>query len=239
MTAETAKKIQIVLLIAVVVAAIRLGLIWQERREAAAPVQKATEKPLNADYYVTPPRFYGYDLKSASAELVHKPVWVKVGYASAYYPERNGKVDLAHSAGVLGPLEKLEITDLATATPPERGTPKQVLAVFDKNGKSCAVPIGTMQDGQYTFIVNEVFFLRDPHELYRHWPAAVWQAIDRHEAQKGMSELQVGFALGIGYGKGEMGNRTLQYPNGGHAVSVVYEEGKATEVTPVAPQPGG
>jgi hypothetical protein len=77
-----------------------------------------------------------------------------------------------------------------------------------------------------------MFFIEDPHQLYRHWPPQVWRLIDEHQTKPGMSELQADFALGIGLlqpGSGPS-DRTLNYPNGGHPVTIHFENGKAVEI---------
>ena len=74
--------------------------------------------------------------------------------------------------------------------------------------------------------------MEDPRELYKHWPADVWQAIDAHQAQRGMSELQANFAIGLGLaeGSGDYGSRTLHYANGGRPVTITFENDKAIEI---------
>ena len=88
---------------------------------------------------------------------------------------------------------------------PEAPGLKQVLAVFSLDGKSYAVPIGADKGGDFKLRADDVFFIEDPHELYKHWPAEVWQKIDAHEVQNGMSELQVSFAIGYGVPQGSGG----------------------------------
>ena len=77
-----------------------------------------------------------------------------------------------------------------------------------------------------------MFFIEDPHDLYKHWPAEVWQKIDAHEVQAGMSELQASFAIGMGIptGPGDYGSRTLQYANGGKPVTIDFQNDKAVEI---------
>ncbi len=235
MKAETAKKIQVVLLLAFVAAAIRLAMVIYERHEANKEPEKVAEKPLDPDYYVSPPKFYGYDVKSAAAELTKQPVWVKVGYAYHYYPvdPKTRHADLKQEAGWLLPLEELQITDVVAQK--SAGGEQQILALFTKDGATYAAPIGTHTGGDYQFLVNDMFFLKDPHQLYSFWPKDVWAAIDRHEAQKNMSQLQVGMALGAGYKVPGAGDNVREYPGGGHPVRVVYEDGKAHDILP---QPG-
>jgi len=76
------------------------------------------------------------------------------------------------------------------------------------------------------------FFFADPHELYKHWPPDIWQAIDNHQAKQGMNEIQVSMALGtVATGSGDYGNRTLQFDNNGHPVTVTFANNKATSIT--------
>src|SRR3979409_879360 len=92
---------------------------------------------------------------------------------------------------------------------------------------------GQCERGDAFFSANDVFFCDDPHELYKHWPADTWSAIDQHQARQGMSELQASFALGTNMNAdpGDFGNRTIEYANAGKPVTVVFEKNKATTVT--------
>jgi hypothetical protein len=49
-----------------------------------------------------------------------------------------------------------------------------------------------------------------------------------------MSELQVNFAIGLGIpeGSGDVGNRTLEYEDGGKALVITYRNGKVTQIQP-------
>ena len=244
-----AKRIQIVLLVFFVLAAIRLFFIYRERH-APAPVEKAAPANPNfsADDYVAPRQVHAYDLKSAKDALDGKPAWVKAGYQVYYFPFTGGRVDYKHPAGLLPPLEKLDIASVIQVTPPNtkseeiapgvRTRAEQVLAVFHPNGDSkiYAAPIGANRGGDYTLYINDTFYFEDPHQLYKHWPQDVWTAIEHHEAQKGMNELQVALALGAGVSQGsggDYGNRTLQYDNNGHPVKVTFERNHATDVQSV------
>jgi len=224
---ESRKKLQIVLALAIVIAGARAAYIVYERHEAlkedAKPRQEA---PLQADYYVVPKKLHPYDLKSAR-ELTKQPVWVKVGGQITYYPwdRMRHKADWGHETGTLGPLEKLAITDVVTDVPPKAGGTKQLMALFDLDGKAYAAPIGVEKAGEFRIYSDDIFFIQDPRELYKHWPADVWKAIDAHQVQQGMSELQASFAIGLGVpvDSGDYGWRTLRYPNDGKPVSITFE----------------
>jgi hypothetical protein len=235
MSEEAKQRIQIALALAVVVAGVRAGYILYQRHEdnLAAQKQEQAKKAgySNADYYVAPKKLYPFDVKSAK-QLTEQPVWVKEGYRYTYYryvPVVKS-VDFVHEAGLLGPIERLEIKDVMAVAAP--GGRKQVVATFEKDGHSYAVPIGFETEGQYKIYSDEMFYVEDPHELYKHWPAEVWQAVAQHEVKPGMNELQADFAVGMGAldAGSSSAERTLRYANGGKPLVVIYRDGKAVEV---------
>jgi hypothetical protein len=229
------QKIQFLLALGLVVAGLRLAWILHERHQDAVETHQTRSAPLNPDYYVHPSKLRPYDLKSAK-QLTQQPVWVKVGYAYSYFPysAASHHADFAHEAGKLVPLEKLEIKDIVTGVSPEAPGLRQVLATFDRDGKLYAVPIGRESDGNYKFDSDDMFFIEDPHQLYQHWPADIWRAIDAHQVKPGMSEIQADFAIGIGLLEpgGDRTDRTLNYPNGGTPITISYHNGKAVEIRP-------
>ena len=241
MSPEARQRIQLALLLAMVVAGARAGWILYQRHEDKVATQKAKEAAnvgySNPDYYVNPKKLYPYDLKSAR-QLTQQPVWVKEGYRYTYYryDAATKHVDFAHDAGLLLPIEKLEIKDVVTAKAP--GQRAQVMAVFEKEGKTYAVPIGYEAEGQYKIYSDEMFFVEDPHDLYKHWPADVWQAVEQHEVKTGMNEMQADFAVGMGIPEAGASSdeKTVHYPNGGTPLVVVYHAGKAADIK--AGEPG-
>jgi hypothetical protein len=239
MSSEWWKRIRIVLVIALVVAAVRVGIIFYERHqpiEARKPPERESSYTMTDDDYVAPPKVFPYDLKSANKELSGKTVWVRSGNRLAYYPYSGAahRLNLSHNAGVLAPLEKLKIKDFLLQNNPRSPKQKQIMAIFVKAGDPIGygAPAGIAEEGTYTFYVNEIFFLEDPHQLYKHWPAEIWNAIDHHEAKPGMNELQVGFALGTSaiVGTGDYGNRQLEYTNAGKTVTVTFSNNRAVKV---------
>jgi hypothetical protein len=235
MSEEAKHRIQIALALAIVVAGVRAGYILYERHEdfVAAQKQEQAKKAgySNADYYVAPKKLYPFDLKSAQ-QLTQQPVWVKEGYRYTYYryvPVVK-RVDFAHEAGLLGPIERLEIKDVMAVSAP--GGRKQVVATFEKDRHSYAVPIGFETEGQYKIYSDEMFYVEDPHELYKHWPPDIWQAVERHEVKPGMNELQADFAVGMGVpdAGASSDEKTVRYPNGGKPLVVIYRDGKAAEI---------
>jgi hypothetical protein len=232
---ELKQRIQLVLIVALLVSGTRLAFVLYQRHESAMERAKKSAPPLNPDYYVTPKKLYPYDLKSAR-QLTEQPVWVKVGYGYTYFPDDSARhhVDFSKEAGKLLPLEKLQIKDVISEVAPQSPGERQVMAVFEKDGKAYAFSIGSIKEGNYKFYSDDMLFIQDPHELYKHWPAEVWEAIDKHQVKPGMSELQTDFSIGLGIPEntGQPGNRTVNYPNGGNTLSVTYRDDKAAEIKP-------
>src|SRR5271165_2423720 len=136
---KNAKVIQLVLLVAIVAAGLRLYFYLRDRQTGLVE-EKKPEVALDPDYYVTPKKLHPQDLKDAK-ELTRQPVWVRDGYRYAYFPY-SAHIDFDHEAGTLGPLEKLTIKDVVVDRTPSSETQKQVLAVFEKDGKRYAFSIG-------------------------------------------------------------------------------------------------
>lgn len=234
MTSEAKQKIQLVLLIAIAVAALRAGYVVYERHSERTELATRQAPPLNPDYYVVPKKLYPYDLKSAK-QLTQQPVWVREGYRFTYYPydRASRRTDFSHEAGLLLPIQKLEIKDVVTDFAPHSAHIEQVMAVFELDGKSYAVPIGSKTGDTYTIYSDEMFFVQDPRELYKHWPADVWESIDKHEIKPGMNEFQAYFAIGMGVPEtsSDPAVKTVRYPNGGKPVTITFRNGKAAEIT--------
>jgi hypothetical protein len=234
---DVKRKIQIALALAIAVAAVRTGYVLYERhaegKRETQPVVAAP--PLNPDYYVVPKKLYPYDLKSAR-ELTKQPVWVKEGYRYTYYSYNSAtrSTDFAHEAGLLLPIQKLEIKDVITDKAPNSGSQKAIMAVFDNAGKKYAVQIGLLTDGEYKIYSDAMFFVQDPHDLYKHWPADMWQSVDKHEARVGMNEFQAVFAIGMGRPDSQTDPswKTVHYANGGTPLAITFHDGKAVEIKP-------
>jgi len=232
MDGRTKKVVQIVLLAAFLLAAARLVMVYRERSDAGpvAPKRPEVDTGLDADAYVVPKAVHAYDLKSARAQLAGKDGWMREGYRYMLYPVTAGKVDFGKEAGTLGPIEQISIQDVRLAPAPAGG--QQLVAVFTRDGKTLALPIGTQRAGEFTIYADQALFLEDPHQLYKHWPAAVWQSIAQHEMKPGMSELQASFAIGMGtpHQGSDPDARVVTYPNGGKPLTVTFRHGKATRI---------
>jgi hypothetical protein len=150
-------------------------------------------------------------------------------------------VAFAHPAGVLPSVQELTIekviTEKAPANLPARFPvgDKQAFAVFKMPGTAgeYATAIGTIKGTDETYYCDEIFYYDDPHQMYKHWPTDVWQAVDQHHPKAGMNELQVAMALGTiqQSESSDYGNRTVTYDAGGKKWAVSFEKNKATTVT--------
>src|SRR5215469_8971556 len=232
---DTKQKIQIFLALAIAVAAVRTGYVLYARYAAnhKPEAQQQAAPPLNPDYYVVPKRLHPYDLKSAR-ELTKQPVWVKEGYRYPYYPydRTTHRANFEHEAGMLLPIQRLEVKNVVTDAAPNSGGQKQVMALFEEAGKMYAFQIGLIKDGDYKIYSDEMLYIQNPRELYKHWPADVWQSIDKHEVKQGMNELQADFAIGVGRPErqDDPSWKTVRYANGGSTVTITYHDGKAVQI---------
>jgi len=234
------KRVQMIVVAAMILAAARTGWIFYARHaEAQQAVEQAQQQQrkkdtLDADYYVAPRKLYAYDLAGAQ-ELTKSPVWVRTGYGTFYYrfDPSTKHADFAHEAGLLAPLEEIQINRVVLDRAPKATNQKQIMAVYEKDGKQYAFPIGAEQGSSFTLYANEMFFLDDPHGLYKHWPPDVWDAIAKHEVRPGMNELQADCAVGLGLldGSGLGEERVLHYANGGAPLTVTFRKGKAVGIT--------
>src|SRR5215468_9568861 len=131
---EMKQKIQLILILGIILATIRVAWIFYERHQDSAISQQQQQAPaLDPDFYVHPKKIFPYDLKSAKAEISKQPTWIKVGHAYGYFPysPQSHHADLSHEAGKLLPLQKLYIKDLVTGMSPKDGSQKQILAIFE------------------------------------------------------------------------------------------------------------
>ena len=180
---KTAKVIQAILAVALVAAAIWFYLNLRDRRITLVEAPRK-EVALDPDYYVVPKKLHPQDAKDAR-ELMLEPVWVREGYRYDYY--RYGPpVDFRQKAGTLGPIERLQINNIVM--PAAAGDGRQIMAVFEKDGKSYAFSIGVDDNRTQHIYSDDMLFVQDPHELHKHWPADLWKAIESHEVRPGMKD---------------------------------------------------
>jgi hypothetical protein len=240
---ESAKKLSLgMMAILLVAVGIRVYFIHQEREEAAhatAPSQPTMQ--ISDDDSVFLRKLYPSSIADVKA-LDDKSVWVMAAGQLDYFPYSGHRVDYAHDLGVLPGAEQLHVKDVVQQVKSARvvtripSGDRQVSLVFTRDGsdKEYAVPVGYYDADGYTFLLDNVFFYDDPHQLYKHWSADAWSAIDHHEAKPGMSERQVGLALGqvSDSDSNDIGDRTVEYYNSGKKINVTFVNDKATGIKP-------
>jgi hypothetical protein len=225
------------------VAGVRVGMIYRERH---AP-EKVIEKPV---YKIDDDDLVFLKKKRQSSladvkELVGSTIWVSAGGQMDYYPYAAHHADYGKSKGILLGAAPLVVKDAFEQVAPKTATfripggDKQVLLVFtlpksDAPTVQYAVPVGYKEGSNYSVSIDEIFFYDDPHELYKFWGPAVWQAIDDHKVILGMNERQVQMALGqvSKSVSNEYGNRMVVYANLGKPQAVTFVKNHVTAFRP-------
>jgi hypothetical protein len=226
----------------------RVALIYKANHEQGPALTNPFEQPAsNADDLVFLRKERPDSLKD-ERKLIGKTVWVSAADQMDYYHYAGGHADYAHPVGVLEGATPLVITGVFEQVPPKElpravariaAGQKHVLLAFTMPKSSdpkaeYAVPVGNYDAGYYNFMTDEIFFYDDPHELYKHWGPEMWAHVDKHEAALGMNENQAMLALGqvITPHGDKMGDRSVTYDNGGHPVTIEFENNKAVRITP-------
>ena len=211
------RMIQRVLTVGLIGSGLYLLLVFTDRaRQPKGMPRKSAALPLSPDYYVYPPKSYVRSLADAKV-LVGKPLWVREGY----------RWDCMPGPGTLGPMERLE---------PKRAYQRrgQVWLEFLKDGRPCSIPISSRD----IFFLDEIFLIKDPHQIYKDWTPETWEKIEEHRAEPRMTEHQITFALGAGelvrnLSRAGDAHRVVDYTAGERRARVTYEYGIAKQVDPL------
>ncbi|MDE3200531.1 MAG: hypothetical protein KGN79_06375 [Acidobacteriota bacterium] len=226
-------------LITLVIGGIYLAIVFHNRNTPPA-AQQAMDQRMSADDLAVVrmefPQHYD-DLKN----LVGKSVWMKDGYVIPAFPYTNGRVDFKKPAGMLAPLQKLNIQKVVKAVTPDsvddamsHGS-RQVFYVVTEPGNSqqLAVPVGAMEGDQEQYFSDLLFFYDDPHTIYDNWSKDVWAAVDAHQVKPGMNELQTRLSVGqkVHSDTHVEGNRTVTYTTPTKKWAVTFADDKATKIS--------
>lgn len=223
--------------------AVRVLLVMkQHRNDATVKVAEEPSHHLIQDDYIVPRKMYPNSMADVRT-LDGKRIWAFAAGQMTSFPATPSHVDFAHPAALLQGAEPLDVISFIEQVAPAslytrvpRGD-AQVLMLFHRPsqpGKLFGTAVGYREGKNYTFYLDEAYFYDDPHVLYKHWPSEIWQAVDSHKAVASMNELQAQLALGqvSKPGDGAVNNRTVVYDNGGHPISITFDHGKATKITP-------
>jgi hypothetical protein len=237
---QTWKKIALFTLAAVLLVSVRVYFIWRERNAPLINPHQHAEYQLTDDDMVQPRKLYIDDFKSAQA-LTGKTVWMQAGYELAYYPYTAHRIDFSKRAGLIAPAQAMAIERVERAKAPastQRLIPvgtRQVFAIYTMPGdsKEYATAIGYEDASGSKYYCDDIFFYDDPHMLYKHWPAAIWKAVDAHQAEMGMNERQVAMALGMiqRSDSSKYGNRTVTYDTDNKRWTVTFANDKVTSAS--------
>jgi len=238
---ENGPKVAIGATVVVVLAVgLRVGMIYKERN--APEVVKAPAREVISDDDLVFLKQKRPDSMKDVKELKGSTLWVSAGGQLEFYPYVGHVAQYGKSAGTLLGAEPIMVKDAVEQVAPKGATlripggDKQVLLVFTKpnDTKEYAVPVGYKQDGQYTFLTDEIFFYDDPHELYKHWGPEIWKAVDAHQVILGMNERQVELSLGqVSQSTSkDYGNRMVVFANMGKPMAVTFVKNKVTAFRP-------
>jgi len=169
-------------LIYAILFATRVGYLWYERsRPLKLPTSRqVTLRKVDPDYLVVIPTFKVVDMADAQT-LNGKTLWVKGGYKAEFI----GLDSKQHKV--------FELTN----------TKSKIVEVFlsiIREGHEYAVRIGLFDDrlGIYRFDLDDLFYLKNPHQLYAHWTAETWFNVETHQIKPQMTYAQVALSLGSG-----------------------------------------
>jgi hypothetical protein len=215
-----------------------LHYVWNQRRSPGIVVQSANQRQ-SADQDVLLRALYIQHFDD-TRQLANTTLWMKNGATISYFPYKNGHIDFAHSEGTIPPLQRLEVKKIVQSVVPATvfdgigHGDRQAFIVFNLPGAAAlyASPIGAQQAGDEAYYCDLLYFYDDPRSVYDHWSHEVWAAIDSHQVNPGMSELQTRLSIGqkMHAGSGKEGDRTNTYDGNGKEWTVTFVHDRATNI---------
>ena len=187
------------LAVVLVVIALRVAWVLYDRNQPAR-VRPTPQRILDKDYLVVVPKFHVDDLESAK-KLIGKRLWVKAGYQASYFPwPLSARAGLSKPAIFFEPMETFVVEDVKERPLSPGSLDREALFLFKKNDGSYAIVVGFYleKDQQYQMELDELFFSKNPTELYSHWSPQAWERVKAHQLEKGMSFAQASLSIGSG-----------------------------------------
>lgn len=226
-------------LITLAIGSIYLFIVWKQRQNPGVIGQTDASQDLSQDDLAVVRSFSPAHFED-TLRLQGTTVWMKNGYTMAYFKYDGGHVNFGKSVGVIPALQQLAIKKIVKASAPpsvDDGIShggRQAFAVFVLPGSPdlYATAIGVMDGDQEAYYPDILFFYDDPHTIYDHWPKDVWAAIDAHQVNPGMSELESRLAVGqkMHPDRPTAGDRTVTYDQDGKHWTVTFVDNKATAI---------
>jgi hypothetical protein len=184
--------------VVVVILALRVGCVLYERSRPF-PQKRVIERPIEADRLVVIPKFYIEDFASAR-QLIGKTLWVKLGYVTAYFPDDPRLKRASRELKYFQPLESFTIESVAEQPVVGDAGGRELLLRFRREGQAWLTHAG-MYDARaerYDMQLDELFYLKNPRELYAHWDKDAWSKIEKHSLETGMTLVQAVLSMGFG-----------------------------------------
>ena len=178
--------------------ALRVGCVLYDRSRPF-PQKVITERQIDRDRLVVVPKFYVQDFASAR-QLVGKTLWVKLGHATAYFADNPRLKPDNRELRYFKPMENFAIENVMERPVAGEAGSKEVLLRFQREGQAW-VTVAGLYDARaerYEMQLDELFYLKNPRELYAHWDPAMWDKVERHMLEPGMTLTQALFSLGYG-----------------------------------------
>lgn len=181
------------------IVALRVGCVLYERSRPF-PQKPVAQRRVEPDHLVVIPKFYVEDFRSAR-QLVGKPLWVKLGYSTEYFPvgQFQQAVESSQRQAFL-PLEKFIVEEAVERPIRGQRKDKEVWLMFRKDGITCATVAGIYDSeaARYQMQLDELFYPKHPREFYTHWGEEIWEKIEKHQLEENMTLNQVVLSLGYG-----------------------------------------
>ena len=201
---------RLALKVTLVVGGVYLAYHFYERNRIANMTfgDEPTKRSLPSDAFVFVPKSYATTVASARKRLTGKPLWIREGYRWVYEPGER----------LFEPLERL--VPLAFEV---RGGESnlEVNLIFEKEGEQRSFVVGAPN----RLFIDDIFFVKDPREIYDHWTDEMWDSAAKGVVEVGMSEVRIGFALGVG--------QVVRQSPGGMTRIVDYKQCAAAGLDPV------
>jgi hypothetical protein len=196
---ETSKRWLVWLVVVVAVLTVRIGWVVYDRNQSARP-KSITPRHTERDYLTVIPKFGVDDLASAK-KLAGSRLWVKAGYAieySRYSTSLQGAQPLPGNK--LEPIEEITVRDFIERPLAANKRQREVVLLFEKGSEEFAAVIGYFdpQAKQYQIMLDDLFYAKNPREIYDHWNEETWQRIKSHQLEPHMTFAQVNLSLGTG-----------------------------------------
>jgi hypothetical protein len=233
------QKILLITASTLAVGGIYLFSVWRHRQNPGVATRVNPEQNLTPDD-VAIVRVKWMTTFDDTLSLVGTSVWMKKGYVMTYYPFAGGRVVFSKSAGLIPAAQRLDVKKIVMAVAPasvDDGVShgdRQVFAVFALPGNPAlyATAIGAIEGSQEAYFCDNLFYYDDPHTIYDNWPHNVWAAIDAHQVQPGMSELEAQMSWGemTETAGGSKGNRDVTYDVNGKKWTVTFVNNHATAI---------